>query len=128
MSTAEKAVEIRAPVTSVVDQLLTPDALAFLAMLHRQFEPRRRALLQRRAERQQALDGGATPGFLPETQHVRDGEWKIGAIPKDLRCRRVEITGPCERKMMINALNSGADLYMTDFEDSITPTWTNVIE
>jgi malate synthase len=128
MSTAEKGVEIRAPVTSVVDQLLTPDALAFLAMLHRQFEPRRRALLERRAERQQALDGGATPGFLPETQHVRDGEWKIGAIPKDLRCRRVEITGPCERKMMINALNSGADLYMTDFEDSITPTWTNVIE
>jgi malate synthase len=109
------------------EQILTADALALVAKLHRAFEPRRRELLAKRVERTKALDAGVRPDFLPETKSVRDGNWTIAPIPADLQCRRVEITGPVERKMIINALNSGADSYMTDFEDSNAPNWDNQI-
>src|SRR5689334_10012444 len=127
MSNLPAGVEIKGIVDSEFAQILTPDALAFVAKLHRSFEPRRQELLKRRVERQKELDAGKRPDFLPETKHVRDGDWKIAPLPKDLLCRRVEITGPVERKMIINAFNSGADAYMTDFEDSNTPNWNNQI-
>ncbi|MFZ6769237.1 malate synthase A [Undibacterium sp. Di26W] len=107
--------------------ILTPEALALVAKLSRAFEPRRQQLLAARVERAKRLDAGETPDFLPETLHIREGDWKIAPIPKALECRRVEITGPVERKMVINAFNSGADSYMTDFEDSNTPNWDNQI-
>src|SRR6202007_785674 len=91
-------------------------------------EPRRAELLAKRVQRQKELDAGKRPDFLAETKSVRDGNWTIAPIPKDLECRRVEITGPAERKMIINALNSGADAYMADFEDSNTPNWDNQIQ
>ncbi|HYS13549.1 MAG TPA: malate synthase A, partial [Burkholderiaceae bacterium] len=97
------------------------------AKLHRTFEARRKELLARRAERAKRLDAGERPDFLAETRQVRESKWTIAPIPADLECRRVEITGPAERKMIINALNSGADAYMTDFEDSNTPNWDNLI-
>jgi malate synthase len=122
-----QGVEIRAPLKPGFDAILTPDALALVAKLHRSFNPRRRELLARRVERAKRLDAGERPDFLDETRHVREGDWKIAPIPKDLACRRVEITGPVERKMIINALNSGADAYMTDFEDSNSPNWDNQI-
>ena len=109
------------------EQILTPAALALVAKLTRAFEPRRQQLLAVRVERAKRLDAGERPDFLPETAHIRDGDWKIAPIPKALECRRVEITGPVERKMVINAFNSGADSYMTDFEDSNTPNWDNQI-
>ena len=109
------------------EQVLTPEALALVAKLTRAFEPRRQQLLAARTERAARLDAGERPDFLPETAHIRDGDWKIAPIPQALECRRVEITGPVERKMVINALNSGADSYMTDFEDSNTPNWDNQI-
>lgn len=120
--------QINAPLQAGFEQVLTPQALALVAKLHRAFEPRRQALLAARVERQKALDAGVKPDFLPETKAVREGEWKIAPLPKALECRRVEITGPVERKMIINALNSGADSYMTDFEDSSTPNWFNQIQ
>jgi malate synthase len=120
-------VEIKATVAPDFAKILTPEALALVAKLHRAFEPRRQELLARRVERQQALDAGARPDFPPETKAIREGKWTIAPIPKDLECRRVEITGPVERKMIINALNCGADAYMTDFEDSNTPNWDNQI-
>ncbi len=107
--------------------ILTADALALVAKLSRAFEPRRQELLAARAARAARLDAGELPDFLPETKHIREGDWKIAPIPKALECRRVEITGPVERKMVINAFNSGADSYMTDFEDSNTPNWDNQI-
>jgi malate synthase len=110
------------------EAILTPDALELVAQLHRAFEPRRQALLKTRAERTQRLDAGERPDFLAATQAVRDGDWKVAPLPADLQCRRVEITGPVERKMIINALNSGADSYMTDFEDSNAPSWTNQLD
>lgn len=110
------------------DAILTPEALELVAQLHRAFEPRRQALLKARAERTQRLDAGERPDFLAATQAVRDGDWKVAPLPADLQCRRVEITGPVERKMIINALNSGADSYMTDFEDSNAPSWTNQLD
>jgi malate synthase len=109
------------------ERVLTDDALALVAKLTRAFEPRRQQLLAARVERAKRLDAGERPDFLPETAHIRDGDWKIAPIPKALECRRVEITGPVERKMVINAFNSGADSYMTDFEDSNTPNWDNQI-
>ncbi|MDO8178310.1 MAG: malate synthase A [Undibacterium sp.] len=109
------------------EQILTPDALALVAKLSRAFEPRRQELLAARTARAARLDAGELPDFLPETKHIREGDWKISPIPKALECRRVEITGPVERKMVINAFNSGADSYMTDFEDSNTPNWDNQI-
>ncbi|MFZ6710948.1 malate synthase A [Undibacterium sp. TC9W] len=108
-------------------EILTPEALTLVAKLSRAFEPRRQELLAARVERAKRLDAGEQPDFLPETRHIREGDWKIAPIPKALECRRVEITGPVERKMVINAFNSGADSYMTDFEDSNTPNWDNQI-
>ncbi|HTT12786.1 MAG TPA: malate synthase A [Burkholderiaceae bacterium] len=125
--TLPHGVAIQAPLKPGFDRILTADALALIAKLHRTFEPRRKELLARRAERARRLDAGERPDFLAETRHVREGDWTIAPIPADLQRRRVEITGPVERKMIINALNSGADAYMTDFEDSNTPNWDNQI-
>jgi hypothetical protein len=121
-------VEIQAPIKPEFRTVLSDDALALVARLHRAFEPRRRELLGRRAQRAQRLDAGERPDFPAETRQVREGAWTIAPIPADLQRRRVEITGPVERKMIINALNSGADLYMADFEDSNTPNWDNQIQ
>ena len=107
---------------------LTPEALAFVADLHRRFNPRRLELLNARDERQAAIDAGAELGFLPETQSVRDADWQVAPTPADLQDRRVEITGPCDRKMVINALNSGARVFMADLEDASSPTWHNVVD
>ena len=120
--------QINAPLLPGFETILTPDALALVAKLHRTFEPRRRELLAARAERVKRLDSGERPDFLAETAHIRAGDWKIAALPQALRCRRVEITGPVEAKMVINAFNSGADSYMTDFEDSNSPNWFNQIQ
>ena len=109
-------------------EILNGDALAFLAGLHRRFDRRRLELLARRAERQKAFDAGLLPDFLPETKAIRDGDWKVGPIPADLLDRRVEITGPVDRKMIINALNSGAKVFMADFEDATSPSFANMIE
>ena len=108
-------------------RVLTEDALAFVARLHREFNATREALLRARVDRQRELDSGATPGFLGNTVSIREGEWRVAPAPRDLEDRRVEITGPVERKMMINALNSGASCFMADFEDALSPTWENVI-
>src|SRR5437667_10350945 len=117
--------EIKGDIKPGYEQTLTPDALALVAKLSRTFEPRRQELLAARVARTKELDAGKLPDFLPATAHIRNGDWKIAPIPQALQCRRVEITGPVERKMVINALNSGADSYMTDFEDSNTPNWDN---
>src|SRR5262245_35888042 len=109
------------------ERILTLPALEFVAKLHRAFEPRRKELLKLRTERAQRLDAGERPDFLAQTKSIREGDWKIAPVPAPLQCRRVEITGPVERKMVINAFNSGADSYMTDFEDSNTPNWSNQI-
>jgi malate synthase len=122
-----QGVEIRAPLKPGFDSILTADALALVARLHRGFNPRRRELLASRVERARRLDAGERPDFLAETRSIREGQWSIAPIPRDLQCRRVEITGPVERKMIINALNSSADAYMTDFEDSNAPNWDNQI-
>src|SRR3979411_2297041 len=108
--------------------ILPPDARSFLSKLAAAFEPRRQELLARRRSVQQDIDNGKLPDFLPETVEIRQADWKVAPIPKDLRDRRVEITGPVDRKMIINALNSGANVFMADFEDSNSPTWTNNIE
>jgi len=109
-------------------RILTADALAFVADLERRFGSRRRELLQARAERQQRLTAGELPDFLPETRGVREADWTIEPVPPDLQDRRVEITGPTDRKMVINALNSGARVFMADFEDANSPTWHNMVE
>src|ERR1700686_3461761 len=108
--------------------IFTPEAQVFLSKLAAAFEPRRQELLARRRTVQQDIDNGKLPDFLPETAGIRQGDWKMAPIPKDLRDRRVEITGPVDRKMIINALNSGANVFMADFEDSNSPTWNNNIE
>src|SRR5713226_1939366 len=112
----------------VESHMLTPEAQAFLTKLARTFESRRQHLLARRRVRQQEIDAGHLPDFLPETTSIRQQEWTVAAIPKDLLDRRVEITGPVDRKMIINALNSGANVYMADFEDANSPTWANNVE
>jgi malate synthase len=109
-------------------KILTPAAIAFLAGLEREFGAERRRLLNRRAEIQQRLDTGWKPDFLPETRSIRDGDWQVAPIPNDIRDRRVEITGPTDRKMVINALNCGANVFMADFEDANTPSWSNMME
>ncbi|HVC32632.1 MAG TPA: malate synthase A [Chloroflexota bacterium] len=109
-------------------EILTPEAMSFVAKLQRAFGATRRSLLERRAERQRELDVGALPEFLEETRHVREGAWTVAPVPRDLQDRRVEITGPVDRKMMINALNSGAQVFMADFEDANSPTWSNLIQ
>ena len=109
-------------------EILTEEALEFLTQLHRKFNARRLELLEKRVERQKKIDGGELPDFLPETKEVRESEWQVAKIPEDLLDRRVEITGPVERKMIINALNSGAYVFMADCEDSSSPTWANMVE
>jgi malate synthase len=128
MATDPDGVTIKAPLGARHDEILTPEALAFIAGLQRDFGPRRRALLERRALRQARFDAGETPDFLPETRAVREGDWTIAPLPADLMDRRVEITGPVDRKMVINALNAGAKVFMADFEDANSPTWANQIE
>ncbi len=110
------------------DEILTPAALAFLADLHRRFDARRREMLARRMARQKLFDAGEMPGFLPQTREIREGEWRVAPIPGDLLDRRVEITGPVDRKMIVNALNSGASVFMADFEDATSPVYANLIE
>ncbi len=109
-------------------EILTDEALAFVADLHRRFNARRLELLARRMERQKLFDAGQLPHFLTETKAVRDGDWKVAPIPADLMDRRVEITGPVDRKMIVNALNSGAKVFMADFEDATSPMFANMIE
>jgi malate synthase len=109
-------------------QILNPKAIHFLTRLAREFEPHRQQLLERRRTRQMEIDAGALPSFLPETAHIRQMAWTVAPIPRDLLDRRVEITGPVDRKMIINALNSGASVFMADFEDSNSPTWMNNLE
>ncbi|HTE13714.1 MAG TPA: malate synthase A [Burkholderiales bacterium] len=121
-------IEILGKYSSGFSDILDPKALDFVAQLSRQFENRRRDLMAARATRQAEFDAGKLPGFLPETQHIRDGKWAVPAAPTDLQDRRVEITGPTDRKMVINALNCGANVFMADFEDSNSPTWDNMID
>ncbi|TGE16230.1 malate synthase A [Hymenobacter elongatus] len=109
-------------------EILTPSALAFVAELHRRFDGTRRELLVRREARQREFEAGVLPDFLPETRMIREKPWTVAPVPADLQDRRVEITGPVERKMIINAMNSGAKVFMADLEDSNSPTWSNVIE
>ena len=120
--------EFKSTSNQIEAEILTVEARAFLSKLSAAFEPRRQELLARRQGLQQELDRGKLPNFLPETASIRKADWKVASIPKDMLDRRVEITGPVDRKMIINALNSGANVYMADFEDSNTPTWSNNIE
>jgi len=123
-----QGVELRGPLSPAATQILTSEALGFVTDLARRFEPTRRDLLRRREARQQEIIDGHLPDFLPETAAIREAGWQVAPIPQDLRDRRVEITGPVDRKMIINALNSGANVFMADFEDSNSPTWQNNLE
>ncbi len=125
---AQEGIEIRGDVSPAFAEILTPEAVEFVADLQRTFNGRRLELLQRRAARQAEIDAGAMPDFLPDTADIRAAEWTVAPIPPDLEDRRVEITGPVDRKMVINALNSGASVYMADFEDAHAPTWAATIE
>ncbi|EYS89401.1 malate synthase [Cupriavidus sp. SK-4] len=126
--TLPAGMKITGEILPAYEDILTPEALALVDKLHRAFEPRRQELLAARVERAKRLDAGELPDFLPETKSIREGDWKVAPIPQALECRRVEITGPVEAKMVINAFNSGADSYMTDFEDSNTPNWHNQLQ
>src|SRR2546430_12272571 len=125
---AVKGAEIRAPMIGRDSAILTREALAFLADLHRHFDRTRQDLLHRRAQRQVRIDRGDMLDFLPETASVREGSWKIGPLPADLQDRRAEINGPTDRCTLVNALNSGAQVFMADFEDANTPAGRNVVE
>jgi malate synthase len=127
MSVDVKGVEIQGDMEDRFDEILTEEALALLAGLHREFDGRRRELVEKRQEVQARLDDGGTLDFLDSTREVREGDWKIAPEPDDLSERKVEITGPTSRKMVINALNSGASGFMADFEDSNSPTWSNMV-
>jgi malate synthase len=123
-----ESVQIIGAITPEFAEILTPEAMNFVTTLARAFTNRREELLQRRVQRQAEIDAGKMPDFLPETEHIRAGAWTIAPVPADLQDRRVEITGPVERKMIINALNSGAKVFMADFEDSFAPTWEGTIQ
>jgi malate synthase len=125
MPTPHSGATFEVPPTPAFEEILTPQAIAFLVELHRNFDGRRKELLDKRAARQHAIDAGQFPAFLAETESIRRGHWKVAPIPSDLMDRRVEITGPVDRKMVINALNSGATVFMADLEDSNSPTWEN---
>src|SRR5947199_5873512 len=120
--------EVPGQVPAAQERVLTGEAMRFVAGLERRFGPVRRDLLARRELRQADFEKGIEPGFDETTREIREGDWRVTLPPKDLLDRRVEITGPVERKMMINALNSGANVFMADFEDAPSPTWANVIE
>jgi malate synthase len=126
--TFEEGVEVNAPIPEEFAGILTPEAVSFVAGLSREFSGRVDELLAKRAERQERINAGEMPDFLPETREIREGDWKISPIPGDLQDRRVELTGPPDRKMTINALNSGASCWMADFEDANCPTWNNMLE
>ncbi len=130
MSTAPHlpGVEVTAPIPAHFAEILTPDAVSFIVDLQRTFNATRKSLLAARADRQARLDAGEKPAFLEATKSIRESEWSVAPLPADIQDRRVEITGPVDRKMIINALNSGAKVFMADFEDSSTPLWTNLIE
>lgn len=123
-----EGIEVIAPVTSQFAEIVSPDALRFVAKLSRTFEPGREALLKKRKQRQAELDAGILPDFLLGTRRIRSANWTVAPQPADLQDRRVEITGPTERKMIINALNSGASVFMADFEDAHSPTWIGTIQ
>ena len=123
-----QGVDVLGPLTEEQTEILSPEALEFFTALQREFNPRRLRLLLQRQLRQDAIDRGELPGFLPGTQSVREGSWQVLPVPEDLQNRRVEITGPVDRKMVINALNSGANCYMADFEDAHSPTWEATLE
>jgi malate synthase len=123
-----QGVAVLGPESASARRVLVPAALDFVAALHRQFNPRRLELLERRAARQAELDAGGEFDYLAETSDVRAADWRVASAPSDLDNRRVEITGPVDRKMMINALNSGAQVFMADFEDALSPTWDNVVQ
>ncbi len=127
-NSAPQGVEILGAANAATAEILTQDALAFVAALHRAHNPRRKELLAKRVARAEALTNGVLPDFLPETADIREGDWTVAPVPADLQDRRTEITGPVDRKMIINALNSGAKVFMADFEDSNTPTWDNTID
>ncbi len=128
MITNVEGLTITPSVTGEYLRILTPEALRFLTKLSRNFEARRLGLLERRIARQKEIDHGALPDFLTETAHIREADWKVGPIPQDLLDRRAEITGPVDRKMMINALNCGANVFMADLEDANSPGWDNNIQ
>ena len=123
-----EGIEVSGSISADFSQILTPEALSFVGAIAREFESRRKELLERRMAVQAEIDKGKMPDFLPETREIRESEWKIAPVPADLQDRRVEITGPVERKMIINALNSGASTYMADFEDSHSPTWSATLQ
>ena len=125
--TLPQGVNVEGELSEGFEAVLTEDALTFLAALHRRFNARRRELLARRDVRQVEFDAGVMPDFLSDTEEIRFGAWKVAPTPQDLQQRWAEITGPVDRKMMIGALNSGADAFMADFEDSLSPTWSNVV-
>ena len=125
---AVAGVEINAKSSDRQDEILSAEALAFIAGLHRRFNRRRLELLTRRMGRQEDFDAGKLPDFLPDTKAIREGDWKVAKIPADLLDRRVEITGPVDRKMIVNALNSGAKVFMADFEDATSPVFANMVE
>lgn len=128
MSTTLEQVKITGEMKEGFSEILSPEALSFLLELHKRFNATRLSLLSKRQERQKELDAGKKPAFLAETKNIRDSQWQVASCPSDLQDRRVEITGPVDAKMLINALNSGANLFMADFEDANSPTWTNCIE
>src|SRR5476649_2473912 len=128
MSNLPQGLELHATTADRYDSILTPEALAFAAALQREFNPLRKSLLAARVARQQRLDAGERPDFLPETLAIREDTWTCAPLPTDLLDRRVEITGPVDRKMIINALSSGAKVFMADFEDANTPSWQNNLE
>lgn len=121
-------VHVKAPIKSEYRTILSPDALAFVAYLSRTYTHQVKGILLKREEMQARFDSGENPCFLEETKHIRESNWSVAPLPRDLQDRRVEITGPTDRKMVINALNSGANIYMPDFEDSNCPTWDNMIQ
>ncbi len=123
-----QGIKILGPMKPAYERVLTGDALAFVAELSRKFEGERQRVMGLREERQERWDKGDLPDFLPETLSIREGDWRISGIPDDLLDRRVEITGPVDRKMIVNALNCGASVFMADFEDALSPSWANVIE
>src|SRR6202162_879381 len=123
---AKGQIQIKGEAQGEQARILTKEATEFLANMSRLFEPRRQELLARRKVRQQEIDAGKMPDFLAETASIREREWTVAPIPKDLQDRRVEITGPVDRKMIINALNSGASVFMADFADDNAPTWNNM--
>src|SRR3954451_13224185 len=123
-----QGLEVLGPISDEQSEILSPEALEFFAALQREFNPRRVRLLRQRAMRQDAIDRGEMPRFLAETREIREGNWRVLPVPEDLRDRRVEITGPVDRKMVINALNSGANCFMADFEDAHSPTWEATLD